>query len=401
MKLRNVRKNLDVIKLSIYFFLIIFGPKFNSYLDLSLIINIMVIVYYLCTGKFKINKKNLFLLLIEICIMLYCVLLFLNTGTIDFAFFGKFIKVFISILTISNIISNSKLDSDKILNCLIIILLIHSVIIIIESTIFIDLQDILRSISGFDRYPKSFRGTGLTNGYDFAGTLSIVGLMCECNREKPRFIQVIIFVLASLLTSRVSMIVLEIVILYYILANKIKNKFLSTFFCVFLGISVIPVFALFLVTTNNIDNIIVETAMKNSYFSSMSKEFVNYYATSSFASVSEMHFDFSRLTTNEIIFGSFNVANQDPGYTQYIYEIGLIGLFVTLLFYIILIVRCVKNRKKEYASLLLLIISMCLVLSFKNSYLFARHITEIIIIVYNLFFLRMNKGDAINEQKNR
>ena len=58
--------------------------------------------------------------------------------------------------------------------------------------------------------------------------------------------------------------------------------------------------------------------MKNSYFSSMSKEFVNYYATSSFASVSEMHFDFSRLTTNEIIFGSFNVANQDPGYTQYI-----------------------------------------------------------------------------------
>lgn len=111
MKLRNVRKNLDVIKLSIYFFLIIFGPKFNSYLDLSLIINIMVIVYYLCTGKFKINKKNLFLLLIEICIMLYCVLLFLNTGTIDFAFFGKFIKVFISILTISNIISNSKLDS--------------------------------------------------------------------------------------------------------------------------------------------------------------------------------------------------------------------------------------------------------------------------------------------------
>lgn len=44
---------------------------------------------------------------------------------------------------------------------------------------------------------------------------------------------------------------------------------------------------------------------------------------------------------------------------------------------------------------------MCLVLSFKNSYLFARHITEIIIIVYNLFFLRMNKGDAINEQKNR
>lgn len=165
-------------------------------------------------------------------------------------------------MTISNIISNSKLDSDKILNCLIIILLIHSVIIIIESTIFIDLQDILRSISGFDRYPKSFRGTGLTNGYDFAGTLSIVGLMCECNREKPRFIQVIIFVLASLLTSRVSMIVLEIVILYYILANKIKNKFLSTFFCVFLGISVIPVFALFLVTTNNIDNIIVETAMK-------------------------------------------------------------------------------------------------------------------------------------------
>ena len=114
-----------------------------------------------------------------------------------------------------------------------------------------------------------------------------------------------------------------------------------------------------------------------------------------------MHFDFSRLTTNEIIFGSFNVANQDPGYTQYIYEIGLIGLFMTLLFYIILIVRCVKNRKKEYASLLLLIISMCLVLSFKNSYLFARHITEIIIIVYNLFFLRMNKGDAINEQKNR
>ena len=325
--------------------------------------------------------------------------MFIKTGTIDFAFLGKFIKVSVTILAISSVISSSKLDNETIINCLIFIILIHSVIIIIESTIYVDLQNILRFISGFDRYPNYFRGSGLTNGYDFAGTLSIIGLMCECIRKNPSFIKIVIFIVASLLTSRISMVLLEIVILYFVLTKKIKNKSIVTFFILFLCVSIIPVLALFLLTTNNVNNIIVEISMKNSYFSSISSKFVNYYATSSFVNASNLHFNFSRLTFNELIFGSFKIAYQDPGYTQYIYKIGIIGLSMSLLFYIVLIVRCIKNRKKEYCSLLFLIIVICLVLSFKNSYLFARHVTEIIIIIYNLIFLRLNMGGFINEEK--
>ena len=53
MKLKIFRNSLDTIKISIYFFLIIFGPKFSSLIDLSLVVNSVVLVYYLYFFVYK------------------------------------------------------------------------------------------------------------------------------------------------------------------------------------------------------------------------------------------------------------------------------------------------------------------------------------------------------------
>mgnify|MGYP000435350540 FL=1 len=56
------------------------------------------------------------------------------------------------------------------------------------------------------------------------------------------------------------------------------------------------------------------------------------------------HFDFSRLTDFQLIFGSMKDAYADPGYTQYIYNVGIIGLIITLFFYIQILIRCIANK---------------------------------------------------------
>lgn len=368
----------------VVFYLIIFGPKIGAVFDVSVCTSGLILLSFVGRGVVCKYARTLIVL---ICFMILYILglsLFSNTD-LDYIFLFKFVRSLFALLCISNLIEFGKIGTDKIRNVVVNVLLVHALVVVVESLFWIDLQNILRPLSGFDRYPGFFRATGFTNGYDFAGLICIFGLILSyVNNFSPY--KIIIFVVATLLTSRMNMIVLEIVLLYLILFVHNENRFNKMFLIIFLVMSIFPVLGVFLFTTKNEDNMIVNMLLQNDSFAKASNQFVYYYASSEIESSLNTHYNFSRLTDLQFIFGSLQSAEQDPGYTQYIYKVGLVGVFVVLVFYVRILVQSLKLIKKEKKDALavVLISILCVVMSVKNSYLLARHVTEILFVVYSI-----------------
>lgn len=384
-----------------YFYFIIFGPKYGL-IDLSLCTSLIVLLYLMFTNSVSFSKKIVYLFISVIVILVYSSLVGLVCMHIDFIFIAKFIRCAVSILSISAVITTYKLKTLKVINIILNILLLHALIVIISSVFFVELQNYLKIINNFSLQANSFRSPGLTNGYDFSGVLCIFGMLITVllpeNIIKNKIVKIIIFICASLLTSRINMLFLELIFLYFVFVNKKIEKKYKILFIMLIGITIIPILGLFLYSTGYKDNIIIEFLLKNQYFADISKKIVYYYATSDINGTIHSHFNFNKLTELELIFGSMKIANQDPGYTQYIYQIGFLGLIITFIPYFLIIYECCMKKNKIKVSMLdcltrliIMMILICFALSFKNSYLLARHVTEIIIILYILFVQEQQK----------
>lgn len=393
----------------IIFFLSIFGPKIKTYIDVSAIANVFALLLVVGKrGRIGIKKYAWSLLITLVVLILYSLLLSFFVRTIDILFLFKLFRAFLAIACISIFIDNQELKNYELINILEKVLLIHALAIIISSTVWVELQNILKPISGFDRHPTLFRSTGFTNGYDFAGLLCCFGILIVfyIRSIRHRTVDLILFIFASFMTSRISMLVTEGMIIFLVIKNneheRINKAVLRTVFI----LSVIPVLGLFLFSTNNFNNIIVQSLLKNRYFAEVSGKIVNYYATTNIGNTLSMHYDFSGLSISEFLLGSMQQANQDPGYTQYIYNVGIVGLLITISFYCKIIMAVYKERKwnKQLSTIVIFIAILCLILSVKNSYLLARHVTETMIIILSILQreiteLKFERRKTINDQR--
>ena len=90
-------------------------------------------------------------------------------------------------------------------------------------------------------------------------------------------------------------------------------------------------------------------------------------------------------------------AKLDPGYTQYIYRIGVLGTAVCLLFYVAVISNAwkIKQVNKQDAFIVICICLMCVVMSVKNSYLLARHVTETLLVMNFLLVKEYNNVQSL------
>lgn len=389
------------IKLYFCFLFLIFGPKYG-YLDLSLVTSMLIIIYhFLKLKKAYIDKRIFYIICLLIFLILYTLVVSILNKNIDILFFGKLVRCVATFISTWIIINNNKNDNNRIIDILINVLLLHAFIVLISATIFVDLQNKLKIVTHFALPANSLRATGLTNGYDFAGVLCLIGLVLIClypqKNVKFKFLKIIVFTISSLFTSRVNMIMLELIFIYLVLINQTIKKRHKFFILIFIIISILPVLGLFLYSTGNTNNFIIRFLLENPYFSNISKKIVYYYATSDISSSIAEHFDFSKLSNLQFFFGAMKDANQDPGYTQYIYSIGLIGLLLTLTIYFKILKSCLTinyNKGKiinYYRQIITIIICICFVLSFKNSYLLARHVTEVLAILYACYISENKK----------
>ena len=374
----------------IFVYLVLFGPKVLGIIDFSVLINLFVIA--VAFGRVKYLYKHTFpLLIFTVLLITYSLVIMIFTGTFDIIYLLKFVRVFIAILGIPTYVIISGRSVEDIIESLLKILALHAVIIVVGATIWKDLQEILRPLSGFAINIHSFRSTGLTNGFDFAGVLCVFGLLLTIYRkyEKYDIFYVILFIVAGMLTSRINMIVVEMTVCFLVFFKNNLRRKVSSFLKIILLVSVIPVIIIFLLTTNN-----AIFLLNIPIFQKIFNKIVYSYANTDILSTIKVHYSFDNLSVIEVLFGSMKDAFQDPGYTQYIYKIGVVGLVITLLFYccIIFMVKKYEKGNEEYHILILIIVAVCLGLSIKNSYLLARHVTELLILVYSVYFMA-------NEQK--
>ena len=152
-------------------------------------------------------------------------------------------------------------------------------------------------------------------------------------------------------------------------------------------------------TTYNKGNYLLSFLDRFQFFRNITSQIVSYYSNTLIDSTIQSHFDFSSLSSSQIIFGSMQSAHQDPGYTQYIYQIGIIGLVITIIYYLVAIFHILSYREKRntISFIPLIAIISCFILSIKNSYLLARHVSEYIIIVLSMFIQQNSINNKLLE----
>lgn len=133
------------------------------------------------------------------------------------------------------------------------------------------------------------------------------------------------------------------------------------------------------------------------------------YADTNIESTFLNHFNFDGLSLTNIIFGIAANVNQDPGYTTTIYSIGIIGLTLSMIWYLKVFVDTfrVKNQliKQKYNfreinyinQIIVIMILITFGLSIKNNYFFTGTYFEILVIFISLLYRKITKERCSNE----
>ena len=202
----------------VYFYLAIFGPKIGGFIDISAIINLLTFLFVVTKnkGKLVLNNGIIEVIMPVLILFMYTLILAFFTKNQNIVFMFKIMRALLATLGISAFIERKKEDCFIMLDVLEKVLLVHAIVIIIGSVLWLDLQTILKPITGFERMPSLLRATGLTNGYDFAGVLCVFGILLSfySNNSKNKTLHLLIFIIASFLTSRINMIISELIIFF-------------------------------------------------------------------------------------------------------------------------------------------------------------------------------------------
>ena len=244
---------------------------------------------------------------------------------------------------------------------------LHSIIVIV----FAFNPDISAVVSEALDYKDTrfLRSTGIVAGYDMAGLISIIGLFIFAFKQannKTDFLLALVLLLSCLLSSRVSMVIGTAIFAY--MALKItKSSNLGFFaktsmFSIGFSISLIAVFIAF--------NAVLISLGFESFFEKES--FDKVYAMGTADSLKDMYF----LPPNDIalIFGLGVKPGSDVGYVREFYKYGILGFFIVVSIYIFIFITSLKFLKNEKESVLIILFLLILtfILSFKNNYFLTR-----------------------------
>ncbi|MCK1199533.1 hypothetical protein MXZ33_01585 [Streptococcus uberis] len=303
----------------------------------------------------------------------------------------------------------SRLDNNEFIKLILFLLFIHSISILI-SIILPSSREIFEQISGYDKKFLRWRASGLVSGFDFAGILTNIGLILtvylrNLNKKSLFGISGLIFILATLFTSRTNMIVLLIellLIFIYLIGNKQYKKSLVILIPMILLVSVS---LFFLILTTDIGAQYREYILSKSNFArKFYKVIFLTYSNSAYSKAIIDHF-YIEPSVN-IWFGSgYKPIFRDPGYTNTIYRIGIFGTILEIYFYfsmlfeslkIYILFKKINSVINTYASQLIIIILITIFMQSKLIFFFSSTIFEITLILY---FLLLRERTEFNNEK--
>ena len=338
-----------------FVFLCLFGIIFSvsiSNLETSIFFStIILLLGFQSNSRVYLNKYEILSIVIILFLFFYSLILTFIYG-IDISIVGRYVRASISYISLLVLIKKSNLSIYEIFNIIIYVLLVHAIIVIITA-LNPELQNLLLFFNGFNKTIRQFRSSGLTTGFDMAGLLCNVGLSLLLFVDNPlkkhivTFFELLLFSVACLLTSRMSMVFLLIImILGFVYSIVIKNK-INFYFCLgFLLIILIPIVFIVVFTVfkySSFYNWLMENYYE--YMIRFENLYISYNHTDNLNSSINNNFNFESLSLIELIFGNGQNINQDPGYTKTIFSIGITGLFISIIFYLSNYFQILKKRK--------------------------------------------------------
>lgn len=386
-------KNKNIVRLTILFFIILYGFSING-VDMRYPIIVVTFIYFLIKNKFVISIPYKYMLFLVV-ITGYSMFISLINATGDYFETLRFCRCIITFALICLIIKTYKIKVTDIFYILKILLLLNS-IAIFACIIWPKLTYVLLPISRMTKAFMPLRSTGLTNGEDAAGFLVVCGIIIEIyDREKkgksPMSVVLLIFLVSTVFTSRFTMVMASVVLIVEIIRLIKRNETQKAIPLIWIMVPIVILATVFLILTTGFAMELREVLLSisprmNRLYNSLVSSYLDYgiYYSAISRNITITNMDFVH-----IIFGEGIKASvvQDSGYVKTIYSIGLIGLVAEIIFHLKLLRDSVSIKRKnpslfETSQALIMLIFIILAWELKYSFMFANTVFEIIICIY-------------------
>lgn len=323
---------------------------------------------------------------------------------------GRNLRIVAATILIGTIIYNSKITIKNYIDSLSVVILLHVFFIYIQ-LIYPDIKEPMARIFNYDReffYNSGIRCLGLCGSYDFAGLISILGILLFSLKYKysQNILDLFFFILAFIsvaFISRFAMILGFVCFIYGSIQILRKSKFiiklaflslfvLSSIFWIRFSLPIImSSLSFFGGDSTNID-ILNEEGNKYSYGKSDENLLTNHMILPK---------NIDLIIGQGIEIGKGTKTESDIGYVKLIYSIGLIGVWlVVLIHYKMLKIAYFVNKSVSDSNFKLLLtffiflIILVLIMNSKLLLLYSRGIYDLILI--NFFLIDKYKINTNN-----
>ena len=385
---------------------------FNSFygfrvagIDFLILGNFLGLTLLLKKTKIVLSRETLSLCFILLLNIAYVSIVLLLTGVTELFILYRILRTLVGLIILGLIFDNLKISPSFLIKALLGILLLNSLAIILQ-TVFPSLEQAYAALMGIKKPLFLYRSIGLIGGLDSAGFISIIGLSLSYlllfdQSEKKYTLISFIFFISIFLTGRTGMLIGTFsTIVFFLLKHKKKSRRFSL-------IKILPLFSFIFFILKIVYDLINSTlAIDVSdvppilFFDII--EFDASYASQTPKVWSEMWY--LPNTFLEKIFGTGSNPNIDIGYVNMIHMVGVIGLLLSLSFYLFILRRLHKffilgsnldkssnESFKILTNLLIIIFALLIVYNLKHLYFFSRNFTEIIVIIFLTLNTNYNK----------
>ena len=410
----NNKKQANVFELFLFVLSMSFTPQY-----LSIDIRLFVYLFWIGLSIFRggINKKILITKYSKLTFMTLMVLIFytmfvvLISSTGDHFIYLRYFRSLLALIVIVFYANSVEVNMAKLINSILLVLVFHATIIVGE-IINPNLRNYTVIFSGEARRFYQYRANGLVNSYDLAGIYTIIGFLITSllylkEKRTKFFFTMMLFMIATVFTSRLNIIFLIIAFLF-ILRESRKYKviiFKIMSFMILLVLVILGV-GLWAMTTDTFP-LMREYVFSKPWANEVYWVVRNTYSDDNILNIITTHYGTGIITAKEFLFGSGVEGNVDPGYSKIFSSIGILGLIIIMMYYLYLYLHLFGSKLKinrDKRSVDYIIINVIFLVIFignlKIQYFFSTSLFElfsILILVYetNIINIRHYKGSLI------
>lgn len=351
--------------------------------------------------RFVWNSRTQIVLISLISLMLYAGLIMFANKTENTFELLRFARCIVSYLAILLFFSSQKYSREECLRSLIFVLAMHTITIIL-GVLFPPIKEIVYPISQYNKASLRFRSTGLLSGYDDAGLLCNTGIILRYSMnkaEKNRGIDLltILFILGSMLTSRMNMLCTAVILLIILIVES-KNKH-SIGRNILVGLLAIlgGAFAfIFWILTTNVNpelksQLLLNYPVLKSVYSGLLSSYVDYGV---YTNALSRHYRPEDIDLFQAVFGKgIRSTLTDIGYVKSMYSYGVLGIgFEIFIYYItcLYISKDINARNDVRINAYYMIVVLFLIMEAKTAVLYSSTTFELITIIYMSFVIATN-----------